>query len=124
MAWTAYFFVTEAGVAPARVFLDGLDVPLQMRLATRVQAVEQSGFSLGGGIFEICHGYSDLFEIRVRHSRRLARLYCTVDGDRLILVSGLLKMENEATPAAVLIGASEYIAEYRRTKRIVMDDED
>jgi hypothetical protein len=121
MAWSAYFFEREDGAVPARDFLEALDIPLRMRLASRVVAVEQNGFSLGGGVFEVCHGYSDLFEIRVKVSRRLARLYCTVDGDRLILVGGLLKLQGQPTPQAVLREAAARIAEYRRAKRVVTD---
>lgn len=119
MVWTAYFFERTDGEAPARDFMEALEPALRARLAVRVQAVEQSGFSLGGGIFEVCHGYADLYEIRAKVSRHLLRLYCTLEGNRLILVSGLQKRENEATPQNVLEQAATYVAEYRTTRRVV-----
>jgi hypothetical protein len=121
MPWTAHFFEREDGTVPARDFLETIDLAIRMRLATRIEAVEQNGYSLGGGIFEVCHGYADLYEIRVKVSRQLGRVYCTVDHDRLILISGLVKTENEATPRHVLEEASAYVAEYRRTRRIARE---
>ena len=122
MPWTAHFFETTNGQAPAREFLDALEPAHRMRLAARVEAVQQSGFSLGGGIFEVCHDYADLYEIRAKVSRHLLRLYCTLDGTRLILISGLHKHENEATPKSVLEEAAAYIAEFRQTGRVVRLD--
>jgi len=118
MAWNAQFFETRDGECPALDFLNGVHAKMQARLAVLVEAVEQNGFGLGGGYFEACHGYSDLFEIRAKVSRSLGRIYCTLDGGILVLVSGLLKEEGEATPEAALEQAAAYIREYRETKRL------
>ena len=81
--------------------------------------VAENGWTTGGGYFEACHGYADLFEIRVKVSKRLGRVYCTVDGGRLVLLSGLVKREGEATPRAVLDEAAAYLQEYKRTRSVL-----
>jgi hypothetical protein len=101
------------------VFEDGLPRKLQGKLATFALAVADSGWSLGGGIFEACHSFSDLFEIRAKLGRDLAREFCTVDGEILILVDGVLKAEGEPTPPDVLRRAYARVERYRTTRRLV-----
>lgn len=84
--WGVRYFVDDDGSIPAAEFEDSLADAIAAKLARWVKAVAESGFTLGGGIFEACHDYPGLFEIRAKVGRQLAREFCTVDDGLLVLL--------------------------------------
>ena len=116
--WKIQYLEQESSRQPAEEFEDGIPAKLAGKLAKFAQAVQQYGFGLGGGIFEKCHGYSDLYEIRAKLGKDLGREFCTVDGDQLILLCGIVKGVDEATPVAALQEAAGYLCEYQATHRV------
>lgn len=124
MAWTAHFYEDANGACPARDFLDGLSAKKRARMAAHVQAVEQNGWQLGGGKFEACSGYGDVQEIRAKFSDDLLRIYCYVDKDELILLSGLDKPERTPTPRNVFEQAAQYANDYKTNKRTAPYDDE
>ena len=70
-----------------------------------------------GVIFEVCHApYSNIFRVRAKLGMELARYFCGVDGESLILLDGIQKRIGEPTPDAALRQAAAYLAEYNETK--------
>jgi hypothetical protein len=108
------YFVDDDGSA---AFEDGLPAALAAKLARWVQAVSDGGFALGGGMFEICHGYPDLFEIRTKIGKQLVREFCTIDGGSLVLLGGIVKRVGEPTPRAAFDDASQQLSRYKVSKR-------
>jgi hypothetical protein len=117
VAWAVRYFVEDDGSVPAADFEDALPPALGAKLARWVQAVASSGFTLGGGMFEICHDFPNLFEVRAKVGKQLGREFCTVDGDKLVLLGGIVKAIDEATPRAALVAASERLARYKVSRR-------
>ena len=120
MSWTIRYFLTREGVLPAREFRASLPAKLRSKLDLFVQETARSRGSIGGGIFQACHGgYGDLFKVRAKLGRELARYFCGIDGEMLILLDGIHKRLGEATPDEALDRAAGHLAEYRRTRRAV-----
>lgn len=107
--------IRRDGVIPAKVFEDSLPDPLRFKLLRFTQEVANSNGSLGGGYFEPCHDYPGLFEVRVGRGDELARFLCARDGDTLILLGGVHKRVNEASPQSCFREASEDLTQYRET---------
>ncbi|TAM74536.1 hypothetical protein EPN44_10905 [bacterium] len=112
------YFEQASGTQPAELFEDGVPPRLAGKLARFSQAAAESGISLGGGYFEKCHSHSDLYEIRARLGNDLGREFCLIDGDRLVLLSGVLKRVGEPTPSKAFEEALAYSDEYKRTRKV------
>jgi len=82
-----------------------------------IEQVAQAEGKLGGRIFRKCFEYSGLYEVRARVAKELARSICARDGDNLILLGGVLKGVDEATPLADLEKAEHRLNRYKQTKR-------
>jgi hypothetical protein len=117
--WTVKYFEASDGSRPARDFRNALALPLRAKLSRFAVAAAASGWRLGGGIFEKCHGYPDLFEIRAQHQSALARFFCTVDGTDLVLLDGVAKRKGEATSVADLERAAQRLAAYKVSRKAV-----
>ena len=111
---------------PAEEFEDALyrDNP---RLLGKLQGVTsrvaaELPQSIGGGLFEKCRGFADLYEVRTIFGRQLARYIAALDGradpPRLLLLDGLSKRTGEPTPRSRLQQASGYWNDYQRTRRV------
>lgn len=118
MAWTVRYFVENDGSIPAAEFEDSLPPKLAARLDRWVREVAEKGYQAGGGMFEACYGYAGVCEIRAKVGQDLAREYCTVDGDDLVLLCGTKKRFNESTPRAALEEAARLRDRYLRTRRV------
>jgi hypothetical protein len=119
MPWSIRYFVESDGSIPAAEFEDSLPDALRGKMATIVRAVSIEQWGLGGGYFEICHGYPNLFEVRVKRGRDLAREFCTVSEGLLVLLDGILKAEGEATPREAFDRAAGRLERYQHSRRTV-----
>ncbi len=117
MPWTIRYFVESDGTMPAEEFEDGLPDRVQGRLFGFIKQVAENEGRIGGRIFRKCFGYSDLWEIRARVAKQLARSLCTRDGNNLILLGGVLKGVDEETPKEDLDEAERRLDRYKKTKR-------
>jgi hypothetical protein len=111
-------------VQPAEEWEDGTPEKLRGKLFRYRVAIATQGVQLGGGIIKKCHEYPGLFELRVRHHKDLAREFCTIDGDRLVMLDGVVKPEGEATPVRSFTTASGYLREYQGTRKISPPEEE
>jgi hypothetical protein len=103
-----------------------------LRLLGKLQGVasrvaEELPMSIGGGLFEKCRGYPDLFEVRTILGRDLARYLVGLDGSakppRMVLLHGLAKRVGQPTPKADLERAAAYWRDYRRTRRVSPEED-
>jgi hypothetical protein len=86
--------------------------------------VEQQGYNLGGGYLEPCHDHAGLWEIRARQQQWLAREFLGFDGDRIVLLHGYVKRVGQPAVAAELDRASDFLADYLKTRRISPEEEE
>jgi hypothetical protein len=84
--------------------------------------------SIGGGLWEKCRGFPDLWEVRTIFARQLARYIAALDGQhdppRLVLLAGVVKQSGEPTPQADLAGAARSWAVYQGTRRVSPPEEE
>lgn len=118
MAWNVRYFVCDNGSVPAVGFEDSLPTALAARLDRWVKEVADKGYLVGGGIWKACRDYPGLWEVRAKVGPEAAREFATVDGSNLVLLCGIKKRFNEATPRSAFAQASQMLEEYRRTKRV------
>jgi hypothetical protein len=125
--WEVEYYEREDGVQPVEVFENAISPKLWGKLARSVEAVAREQWSLGGGIFEACHGYADIFEVRARRGDDLGRVYCAVDNGppaRLILLNGIVKRNNTPTPPAAFVEAQANLADYRVNNRVSPEEQE
>ena len=118
MAWTIEYFETEGGQVPAADFEDSLPVKLAAKLARFLKEAAESEGKIGGGIFEKCHSQPGLWEVRAKLGDDLAREFCTRDGDRLVVLSGIVKPNRTPTPDEAFHQAMGYLCEYKATGKV------
>lgn len=120
MAWTIRYFIDDDGSLPAEEFEGCVaNERLLVKLLAFIEQVALNEGRIGGGIFEKCHGgYSDLYEVRAKRGKELARSLCTRDGNNLILLWGVSKLIDQPTPTADLDRAQALLDRYRKTKRV------
>jgi phage-related protein len=121
MKWTITYFEQEDMAQPAEVFEDVLDSTYPKLSGKLLQVTVQFqyyGHQLGGGYIEKCHDYEGIWEMRVIHSRTLAREFFGFDGERIVLLHGYIKRTGEPASVRDLKKASACWIEYMRTHRI------
>jgi hypothetical protein len=121
MKWVIEYFEQEDTTQPAEVFEDALDKTypkLSGKLLRVVSELQFYGHLLGGGYLEKCRDYEGLWEIRVIHSRTLARELVGFDGNRIVLLHGYTKQTGQTASTRELKKAFNYWAEYARTRRV------
>jgi len=121
MKWVLEYFEQEDTTQPAEVFEDALDKTypkLSGKLLRVVSELQFYGHLLGGGYLEKCRDYEGLWEIRVIHSRTLARELVGFDGNRIVLLHGYTKQTGQTASTRELKKAFNYWAEYARTRRV------
>ena len=118
MDWDIVYYEEASGRQPGEVFEDSIPKKLAGKLNRFAIAVSKEKFALGGGYFEACHGFPDLFEIRAQVGDDLGRQFCTVDGNRLVLLSGLIKKARNPSPQTAFVEAAAYLADYVLSKKI------
>lgn len=122
--WDVVYYARPSGRQPAEEFEDNIPAKLSGKLARATVEAAQKGFSVGGGLLKNCRGYPGLFEVRAISFNELARFFCHVDGDRLVLLHGVAKRPGNETPKSELDKAFDCLADYRVSKRISPEEED
>src|SRR5881398_29249 len=92
--WTIEYFEQQDTTQPAEVVEDILDdthPKLSGKLLKVAKTLQFYGHQLGGGYIEKCHDYEGMWEIRVIHSRMLAREFFGFDKERIVLLHGYTK---------------------------------
>jgi hypothetical protein len=122
----------EKDEQPAEEFEDALERSAP-KLLGKLQGIasrvaDQLPSSIGGGLWEKCRGYPDLWEVRTIFARQLARYIAALDGQheppRLVLLAGVFKHTGEPTPQADLERAARCWAEYKQTGMVSPADEE
>ena len=95
---TARFFRTEQGTEPVREWLGGLPADDRKRVGDEIRTVQ---FSWPIGMPLVRKLGPDLWEVRVRLDRRIARVLFTVFEGEAVLLHAFVK-KSERTPATEL----------------------
>ena len=93
---TARFFRTEGGTEPVREWLKGLPADDRKRVGDEIRKV-QFGWPVGMPLVRKLG--PELWEVRVRLNRRIARVIFTVFEGEAVLLHAFVK-KSEKTPAA------------------------
>lgn len=127
-----YYAYGEDDRQPAERFEDKLERKAP-KLLGKLQGVtlrvaQELPRSIGGGLWEKCRAYPDLWEVRTIFAKQLARYIAAVDGQhdppRLVLLAGVAKQTGEPTPQAELERAAKYWSDYQKTRRVSPPDEE
>jgi hypothetical protein len=121
MKWVIEYFEQEDTTQPAEVFEEVLDrtyPKLSGKSLRVVSELQRYGHQLGGGYLEKCLDYERLWEIRVIHSRTLARELFGFDGNRIVLLHGYTKRTGQTASKRELKKAFNYWTEYVRTRHV------
>lgn len=131
MPWTIEYFEQEDGRQPAEVFEDALDSSgdrdakrIGGKLIRVTDQVAQNGFRTGGGYAEACHDAPGIWQMKADVGKKRGREFFAFDGDRVILLSGIVKGPREATPPGAYAEATTYLNEYERTGKVSPEEAD
>jgi phage-related protein len=107
---SAFFFRTEAGAEPVRVWLKSLDKADRLRIGADILTVEQ-GWPIG---MPVCRPLGQgLHEVRTTLDNRIARVLFGIAGNEMVLLHGFIK-KSQKTPKAELELARNRWKKYRR----------
>ena len=94
------FFETEAGQAPVRDWLLGLDREDRRQIGEDIRAVE-FGWPIG---MPVCKGLGrGLYEVRSNLKDRIARVMFLIDGSDMVLLHGFVKKSQATAKRAIWI---------------------
>lgn len=111
---------------PAEEFEDALE-RIAPKLLGKLQGMtlriaEELPRSIGGGLWEKCRGFPDLWEVRTIFAKQLARYIAALDGQqhppRLVLLTGVFKQTGEPTPQTDLERAARYWIDYQDARHV------
>jgi phage-related protein len=109
---TASFFATESGAEPVREWLKGLPKADRVRIGEDICDVEYE-WPIG---LPICRPLgSGLYEVRTTLRDRIARVFFTIEGNRMVLLHGFIK-KSQSTPKPDLELARQRLQAYRRRR--------
>jgi phage-related protein len=89
-----HFFRSESGNEPVREWLRSFDVEDRKTIGDDIKTVEL-GWPIGMPLVRKME--ADLWEVRIDLYQRIARLFFTVVGDRMVLLHGFMK-KSQDTP--------------------------
>jgi len=121
MTWIIEYYEQQDRAQPAEAFEDGLarrQPKLFGKLLRALDALEQSGPRVGGGLVEACRGYAGLWEVRVIFSQTLARELFGFDGSRAVMLHGYIKRAGEPASTRDLNRAAAYWQDYLNARRV------
>ena len=103
------FFKTEANAEPVRDWLKELDWRDRKTIGEDIKTV-QFGWPLGTPLVRKLD--ADLWEVRSRLDRRIARVVFTVQNDLMVLLHGFIK-KSQKTPISELNTAKKRLAQFK-----------
>jgi phage-related protein len=106
-----HFFRTTSGAEPVREWLLELDRKNRRVIGADIKTV-QFGWPLGMPLVRKLT--TDLWEVRSRVERGIARIIFTIQGDSMILLHGFIK-KSQKTPTADLATARRRAAQFKET---------
>jgi len=110
---TVLFFATETGVEPVHDWLRSLSLSDQKSIGDDIRLVE-FGWPIG---MPVCRPLGKgLYEVRSNLKDRIARVFFTIDGDRMVLLHGFIK-KSQATPKSDLELARKRLQARNRRKQ-------
>lgn len=105
------FFTTEAGAAPVREWLLAMSSEDRKKIGEDIKTVE-FGWPVG---MPVCRPLGKgLYEVRTNLKDRIARVFFTVDDDRMVLLHGFIK-KSQATPDSELTLARSRLQQWHRS---------
>jgi len=104
------FFRTDAGTEPVREWLKDLPAIDRKTIGEDIKTV-QFGWPLGMPLVD--HLGSDIWEVRIKLSNRIARVLFTVDEQTMVLLHGFIKKQQK-TPGPELDLAKDRLKLLRR----------
>lgn len=127
-----YYAYGDDDRQPAEAFEDALERTAPKLLGklhcVALRVSEELPRSIGGGLWEKCRGYPDLWDVRTIFAKQLARYIAAVDGQRdpprMVLLAGVVKQTGEPTPQAELVRAATYWADYQENRRVSQPEEE
>ena len=108
---TVVFFVTEGGTAPVRDWLHAVPDEDRKKIGEDIRTVE-FGWPIGMPVSRPLG--KGLYEVRTKLKDRIARVFFTVDGDKMVLLHGFIK-KSQATPDNELAVARSRLQLWRRS---------
>lgn len=106
------FFRTESGAEPVREWLRDLPAPDKKAIGEDIKTV-QFGWPLGMPLVDHLDG--DIWEVRIRLDRRIARVLFASEDGLMILLHGFIK-KDQKTPKPELDLARDRLKQLRRRK--------
>jgi len=106
------FFRTASGAEPVREWLRDLPAPDKRSIGEDIKTV-QFGWPLGMPLVDHLDG--DIWEVRIRLDRRIARVLFVTEGGLMILLHGFIK-KDQKTPKSELDLAKDRLKQLRRRK--------
>lgn len=105
------FFATESGTMPVRNWLLGMSSEDRKKIGEDIKTVE-FGWPIG---MPVCRSLGKgFYEVRTNLKDRIARVFFTVDGDKMVLLHGFIK-KSQATPDNELAVARSRMQQWRRS---------
>ena len=131
MPWAIEYFEREDGQQPAEVFEDALEASadrddrrISGKLLRIADELAQKGFRTGGGYVESCHEAPDIWQMKADAGRKRGREFFAFHGDRVVLLSGVVKGARQPTPARAFTEALEHLREHRSTGHVSPEEEE
>lgn len=107
-----HFFKTESGAEPVREWLKDLPAVDRKIIGEDIKTI-QFGWPLGMPL--VGHLDGDIWEIRIRLDRRIARILFVTEKGAMVLLHGFIK-KNQKTPKPDLDLAKARLKQLRRQK--------
>jgi phage-related protein len=108
---TVAFFATEQGAEPVRDWLLAMPGEDRTKIGEGIKTVE-FGWPIG---MPVCRPLGKgLYEVRANLKDRIARVFFTVDGDKMVLLHGFIK-KSQATPDSELTVARSRQQKWQRS---------
>ncbi len=107
-----YFFLSETGAEPVRDWLRELSPADKKTIGEDIKTV-QFGWPLGMPLVD--HLGGDIWEVRTRLNRRIARMLFANEDGKMILLHGFIK-KDQKTPKPDLDLAKNRLKQLRRRK--------
>jgi len=104
------FFRTDAGAEPVRDWLKELPATERKAVGEDVKTV-QFGWPLGMPLVD--HLGGDIWEVRIKLDKRIARILFALDGSTMVLLHGFIKKQ-QATPKPDLDLAKDRLKQLKR----------
>jgi phage-related protein len=105
------FFATGSGAAPVRDWLLAMAGEDRRKIGEDIKTVE-FGWPIG---MPVCRPLGKgLYEVRTNLKDRIARVFFTVDGGKMVLLHGFIK-KSQATPDSELAVARSRLQQWHRS---------